>query len=146
MKVQDRKMSQFLIEKSIEIGAPVSEVWRVFTNPALTRQMGGEYVSDWKVGSSFGWKASDGKMLTNGTIMKIMPEKLLQHTLLNSIESTNSVITYEFSEQNGITTILAREDFTNPIPDEEYAEAADGWDMALRALKDTAESINSEQI
>jgi hypothetical protein len=57
---------------------------------------------------------------------------------------SNSVITYEFSEKNGITTVLAREDFTNPIPDDEYAEAADGWDTALGALKDIAESIHSE--
>src|SRR5688500_15353359 len=137
-------MSKFFIEKSIEINAPVSNVWRVFTDPALTRQMGGEYVSDWKIGSSFGWKTLDGKIVTNGTIMKIMPEQLLQHTLLNSVGSTNSVITYEFGEKNGITTILAREDFTNSIPDEEYAEASEGWETALRVLKDTAERMNSE--
>jgi uncharacterized protein YndB with AHSA1/START domain len=137
-------MSKFSIEKSIEINAPVSKVWRVFTDPVLTRQMGGEYVSNWKVGSSFGWRMLDGNIVTNGTIMKIMPEELLQHTLLNSVGSTNSVITYELSEKNGITTILAIEDFTNPIPDDEYAEAADGWDTALGALKDIAESIHSE--
>ncbi len=137
-------MSKFFIEKSIEINAPVSNVWRVFTDPALTRQMGGEYVSDWKVGSSFGWKTLDGKIVTNGTIMKIVPEKLLQHTLLNSVGSTNSVITYEFGEKNGITTILAREDFTSPIPDEEYSDAVDGWETALRAIKRYSREANSE--
>ena len=137
-------MSKFFIEKSIEINALVSKVWRVFTDPVLTRQMGGEYVSDGKVGSSFGWRTLDGNIVTNGTIMKIMPEELLQHALLNSVGSTNSIITYEFSEKNGITTVLAREDFTNPIPADEYAEAADGWDTALGTLKDIAESIHSE--
>lgn len=92
-------MSKFVIEKSIEINAPVSKVWRVFTDPSLTRQMGGEYVSDWKVGSSFGWRTLDGKMVTNGTIMKILPDELLQNSLLNSVGSTNSVITYEFDEK-----------------------------------------------
>lgn len=134
-------MSKYFIEKSIEINAPVSKVWRVFTDPTLTRQMGGEYVSDWKVGSSFGWRTLDGNMVTNGTIMKIMPEELLQHSLMNSVGSTNSIITYEFNEKKDVTTVLAQEDFTNPIPDEEYSDAADGWDTALRALKDTAESI-----
>jgi uncharacterized protein YndB with AHSA1/START domain len=132
-------MSKVSIEKSIQINAPVSQVWRVFTDPTLTRLMGGEYVSDWEVGSSLGWKGLDGEMLTQGTIMKIEPERLLQHTLLNSVGSTGSVITYEFDEKNKVTTVQAREDFTNPIIDDEYEDAAEGWEAALRALKETAE-------
>jgi hypothetical protein len=77
-------------------------------------------------------------MVTNGTIMKIEPEKLLQHTLLNSV-GVNSVITYEFGEKNGITTLRSREDFTNPVTDKEYTDASEGWDAALRAVKETAE-------
>jgi uncharacterized protein YndB with AHSA1/START domain len=127
------------MEKSIEISAPASKVWRVFTDPVLTRQMGGEYVSDWKVGTSFRWKGLDGKLITNGTIMKIEPEKLLQHNLLNSVGSVNSVITYEFDEKNRVTTLHAREDFTKSITDKEYADAAKGWDAALLAVKETAE-------
>ena len=96
-------MSKLFVESSVEINAPASKAWQVFTDPALTRQMGGEYVSDWKVGSSFGWKGPDGRMVTNGTILKIEPEKLLQHNLLNSVGSINSVITYNFSERNGVT-------------------------------------------
>ena len=133
-------MSKFFIENSIEINAPVSKVWRVFTDPVLTRQIGGEYVSDWKVGSSFGWKGLDGSMVTNGTIMKIVPEKLLQHDLFDSIGSIDSVITYEFDEKNRVTTLHAREDFTHPITDQEYADALEGWDAALLAVKKTAEA------
>ena len=136
-------MSKFSIEKSIEINAPVSQVWRVFTDPVLTRQMGGEYVSNWEVGSSFSWRGLDGRPLTNGTIMKIEPERLLQHTLLNSVGSTDSVITYEFDENEGVTTLRAREDFTNPIKDNEYRDAAKGWDAALRVLKSTVERQNT---
>jgi uncharacterized protein YndB with AHSA1/START domain len=132
-------MSNFFIEKSIEISAPVSKVWRVFTDPTLTSQMGGEYVSAWKAGSSFGWKGLDGKMITNGTIMKIEPEKLLQHNLSNSVGSTNSIITYEFHEKNHVTTLHAREDFVEPISDKDYADAAEGWDAALLAVKEISE-------
>src|SRR5919205_3322055 len=121
-------MSKFFIEKSVEISAPVSKVWRVFTDPALTRHMGGEYVSKWEVGSSFGWKGVNGKMVTSGTLMKIEPEKLLQHNLSNSVGSINSVITYEFNENNRVTTLHAREDFVEPIPDKEYADVAEGWE------------------
>jgi uncharacterized protein YndB with AHSA1/START domain len=131
------------IEKSIEIHAPVSRVWRVFTDPALTRQMGGEYVSDWEVGSSFRWKGMDVTVLTQGKIMKIEAEKLLQHTLLNSVGATNSVITYELEEQDGVTTLRAHEDFTNPINEDEHRDASEGWDAALLALRDVAERQTS---
>jgi uncharacterized protein YndB with AHSA1/START domain len=132
-------MSKFVIEKSIEINAPVSTVWRVFTDPALTRKLGGEYVSDWKVGSAFGWKSLDGTMLTKGTVLNIGPEKLLQHALLNSVGPIDSVVTYEFDENEGATTVHAQEEFANPISDKEYRDAAQAWDAALRLLKDTAE-------
>jgi uncharacterized protein YndB with AHSA1/START domain len=132
-------MSNFSIKKSIEIRAPASKVWRVFNDPVVTRQMGGEYVSEWQVGSPFNWKGLDGNVITNGKIMKIEPEKLLQHTLLNSVGTTNSVITYEFDEKNGMTTLQAREDFIEPITDKEYADAVEGWDTALQAVKETAE-------
>lgn len=110
-------MKNYFIEKTIEIDAPVSRVWGVFTEPILTKQMGGEYVSDWKVGSSFGWKTSDGKMVTNGTVLKIVSEKILQHNLLNAVGSIHSVITYEFVEKNHITILSAREEFADPIID-----------------------------
>jgi hypothetical protein len=43
------------------------------------------------------------------------------------------------SEKDGMTRLRAREDFTNPITDAEYSDAAEGWDTALAALKDIAE-------
>ena len=132
-------MSKFFIQNSIEIKAPASTVWRVFTDPTVTKQMGGEYVSDWKVGSSFSWKGLDGNVMTNGSIITIVPGRLLQHSLANSVGSTNSVITYEVSEQNSMTTLHAREDFAKPISDEEYADAVEGWGAALKAVKETAE-------
>jgi uncharacterized protein YndB with AHSA1/START domain len=128
------------IERTIEINAPVSRVWQVFTDPALTRKMGGEYVSDWSVGSSFGWMGLDGTMLTNGTILQILPEKLLQHDLYDSVGSIKSVITYEFGERGQVTILYAREEFSRPITNTEYADAVEGWDAALLAVKDVAEA------
>jgi uncharacterized protein YndB with AHSA1/START domain len=132
-------MPKLFVEKTIEINAPASKVWRIFTDPVLTRQMGGEYVSDWKAGSSFGWKGLDGKMHTNGTILKIEPEKLLQHNLFNPDGTVYSVITYDLREMNDHTTLHAREDFTNPQNDKEYAEAVEAWDGALLQVKELAE-------
>jgi uncharacterized protein YndB with AHSA1/START domain len=136
-------MSKLFLERSIEINAPASKVWRVFTDPVLTRQMGGEYVTNWKVGSSFGWRRLDGQMLTNGSILKIEAEKLLQHELFDasapSAKAVQSVITYELREHDTVTTLLAREEFSNPITDAEYADAMGGWEAALLGLKEIAE-------
>lgn len=139
-------MDKNFITKSIEIKAPVAKVWKVFTDPLLTRQMGGEYVSDWKVGSSFGWKALDGKMYTNGKIIEIIPEKLLKHNNYSlkdtkQTDSTISVLTYEFREKNKSTVIYAREDFTTPIDDFAYSRVSDGWNEALADVKEVAERL-----
>lgn len=129
-----------LIEKSIEIHAPTSSVWQVFTDPAVTRELGGEYISDWKVGSSFGWKGLNGTILTHGTILQIQPEKLLQHHLFEPDRSSvMSSITYTFQEKDGHTTLLAREEFVKPLSDEAHADASEGWGIALQAIKEVAE-------
>ena len=47
------------VEKTVEISAPVSKVWRIFTDPVLTRQMGGEYVSAFTVGNQLLWGAAE---------------------------------------------------------------------------------------
>jgi hypothetical protein len=52
-----------VIKQNITIHAPASKVWAMFNDPVLTRQMGGEYVSDWKEGSSLGWKGLNGNCL-----------------------------------------------------------------------------------
>jgi uncharacterized protein YndB with AHSA1/START domain len=136
-------MNTNLIERSIEINASPDKVWRVFTDAAITRQMGGEYVSDWKVGSPFGWKGVNGRQYTYGEIMEIEAGKLLKHKLFNRQDKSfiASVITYKFEENNGITTLFAREELSQSIDEEDYKEAVQGWDTALYAVKQLAESI-----
>lgn len=136
-------MDKSLIQKTIAINAPRKNVWRVFTDPSVTRRMGGEYVSGWKIGSSFGWKGTDGTMYTEGTILQLEDEQLLQHDLFDREDKTivTSVITYRFIEANESTVLVAREELSGKMTDKEYEEALAGWDIALRAVKDTAEKL-----
>jgi len=129
------------IETSIEINASASKLWGMFTNPSFTKQMGGEYVSDWKVGSTLKWKGPNGQIFTNGVILKIVPEKILQHSLFTTPDSSEvmATLTYEFSEVNNRTTIHIREDFAKPITDKEYEDSLEGWNGALTAAKEIAE-------
>jgi uncharacterized protein YndB with AHSA1/START domain len=136
-------MKKRIIEKVIEINATPEKVWRVFTDPAITRQMGGEYETDWKGGSAFSWKGKDGKLLTHGTILEISPAKLLKHNLFDS-EARNkitSVITYQFLNKNGMTTLLAKEELNYDLTDAQYQEISEGWNSALAAVKETAEKL-----
>ncbi|HTE10088.1 MAG TPA: SRPBCC domain-containing protein [Chitinophagaceae bacterium] len=136
-------MRNSLIEKSIKINVSLNKVWRVFTEPAVTRKMGGEYVTDWKEGSSFGWKGLDGNMYTNGTILRIENEQLIAHNLFSSAgeKTVSSVITYTFKESDGFMILDAREDLSAELTDTEYQQASEGWDIALDAVKRTAENL-----
>jgi hypothetical protein len=60
--------------------------------------LGGEYVSDWKVPAASGWKGLPDTILTKGTILKTGMEKVLQHSLFNSVGPIDSMVIYEFDE------------------------------------------------
>ena len=136
-------MSNPVVEKTINVYASPDKIWRVFTDANVTRQMGGEYVTEWKVGSAFGWKGKDGNMYTNGTILEIEPQKLLKHNLFD-LEDKNtllSTITYDFKPIQTGTTISIREEINHEMDDEELSDTSDGWDFALQAIKDIAEKL-----
>ncbi|MCQ6958504.1 SRPBCC family protein [Mucilaginibacter aquariorum] len=136
-------MNTSLIERSIEINASPDKVWRVFTDAAITRQMGGEYVSDWEVGSVFGWKGVDGRQYTHGEIMEVETSKRLKHKLFNGPDKSSvaSEITYKFEGSGDTTVLFARERLFQSISEEDYKEAVQGWDTALYMVKQLAEGI-----
>jgi uncharacterized protein YndB with AHSA1/START domain len=135
------RYGQESIQKTIKINAPTDKVWRVFTDPVITRQMGGEYVTDWKVGSSFGWKGKDGKMYTSGTILQVEYERIIKHNLFDMENKGKnlSVITYEFESQGTQTTLHSLEELNYEMTDQQYKDASEGWDFALAAIKEIAE-------
>lgn len=101
-------MTKSTIEKSITINAPVETVWRVFTDPVITAQMGGKYVTDWKIGSDFGWMGNDGVVYTRGALLDLKEHELIEHDLFDAEDTgeVTSVITYRFTKQ-GDKTILS---------------------------------------
>lgn len=134
-----------IIERSIHINASPANVWRVFTDAAITRQMGGEYVTDWKTGSSFGWKGADGKMYTQGSVIQVESAKLLRHNLFDPADghSIISVITYQLQDNKGSTTLIAQEELAHDLSENEYEDAVAGWNAALQAVKGLAEAIHT---
>jgi uncharacterized protein YndB with AHSA1/START domain len=133
-------MKNNVIKKTITIQALPQKVWQVFTDPVVSRQMGGEYVTDWKTGSTIGWKGIAGTLYTNGIILQIEPGKLLKHNLLDlATHRLLSVITYELIAGDGFTSVHATEELNGEMTDEEYKGSSDGWDMALQSVKNIAE-------
>jgi hypothetical protein len=138
-------MDSRIIQKLIKVQATPDKVWRVFTDPGITRHLGGEYVSTWKVGGPFGWKSLEGKIMTQGTILQLSPGKLLKHNLFD-LENKNqllSTITYEFKIIDDKTMILAKEELHYEVSDEQFRDMSIGWNFALKAVKEVAEGIVS---
>lgn len=135
-------MENKVIEATIEINAPLNKVWSVFTNPGITKQMDGYYDTDWKVGSSFGFKKADGNRLTNGTLLDFKPERLIKHSLFEpNSETIMAVLTYEFSEKDGITLLKGKEELSQPLLDKAtFDDATTGWKSALDLVKQIAEN------
>lgn len=139
-------MSQKTITKSITINAQLDTVWRVFTDPTLTSKMGGKYVTDWKVGSDFGWMGNDGVMYTRGALLDIKKHELIEHDLFDAEDTgeVTSVITYKFTAQGDKTLLTGSEKPTEELDEEEYADAVAGWDEALTAVKEIAEGVTNK--
>ena len=133
--------NQAAIEQNIIINATASEVWAIFTDPVLIRQMGAEYISDWKEDCSFAWKAINGQLLKNGKILEIKKNAFLMHTFSypGNDHEIVAIITYVLSEHNGQTTVSVRQDFTSSVDGKERADAEHEWTAFLTRAKELLE-------
>lgn len=135
-------MPHSTVTMKVRINAPVTEVWRMFDDPAFTREIGGEYESEWREGAFIGWKTLDGRLQTRGTIVRIERGRLLEHTILGAggAEDVFATVTYTFTEEDGRTTVSIREQLKQPLTDAEHEDALSGWEAALRSVKALVEA------
>lgn len=137
-------MAKKLVSRSgITIDAPVSKVWQALTDPAQIKQylFGTNTVSDWKKGSPISYEGEwEGKKYKDkGTIIEIVPEKLLHTTYWSSMggkedkpENYNNVI-YELQPQNGKTMITISQD--NIDTEEQLKHMEQNWALVLDSMK-----------
>ncbi len=149
-------MEPLFVKNNIEIKAPVSEVWDALVNPEKTQQymFGCETVSDWKKGSTLLWRGSyEGKemIFVKGTILDIVPEKLLVYTAIDPHSSIDDVsenyltVTYSLESTNESTTLNVSQGDYNKVAEGErrYKEAynsGEGWNPILKDIKRLVES------
>jgi uncharacterized protein YndB with AHSA1/START domain len=135
-------MENQYIQKTIEINAPIQQVWKVFTDPEITKQLGGYYETDWKVGSSFGFRRPDGTVVTNGKLLEFQPMRIIRHSLFDEATAEAiSEVTYTFEEDGTQTVLTGREDMAQPLDDAAYDDAVTGWEEALSEVKRIAEEV-----
>jgi uncharacterized protein YndB with AHSA1/START domain len=144
------------VKNTITINASAAKVWDALVNPEQTKKymFDCETVSDWNKGSELLWRGSyEGKemIFVKGTIEDIQPEKRLVYTTIDPNSNIDDVsenyltVTYELSEQNGITTFhVTQGDYSKVAEGERrYAESynnGEGWNPILVAIKKLVES------
>lgn len=134
-------MENRIIERVVEIAAPIKKVWSVFIDPDITQRMGGYYDTTWKVGGSFGFKKVDGTGLTNGVLLALEPQRLIKHSLfLPTSDKMIATITYHFEVKDRFTLLKGEEVLVEPLGKGDFDDACAGWEFALNQVKKIAES------
>ena len=137
----------FTATAGITIRASAAEVWDALTNPKLIKQylFGTDCESDWKVGSPITYTGTwEGKTYQDkGTILEIVPNKLLKSTYWSSFsgkpdvpESYNTV-TFELSPKGSVTALTVTQD--NNASKESADHSAQNWNKVLATMKDLVE-------
>ena len=138
-------MSLHIVNKQISIPATPGQVWEALTNPNLTKKyfFNSEVHSDWKQGHPITFK---GKMFfifsfeMKGTILEIIPQKLLKYNLKNAKSDSTSTVTETLSYNNGITTMTVTDDVgEGEGAEKRYKRSVKGWDKILSGLQDLLE-------
>ncbi len=79
------------------------------------------YGTDWKIGSSFGFRKTGGDRLINGILLEFETERLIQHSLYGpDSEAAMAILTYEFLEKDGVTVLTGKEELMHPLDEDAF--------------------------
>lgn len=145
-----------IVKNTVAINAPIANVWDALVDPEQTMKymFGCETVSDWKKGSPLLWKGmheGNEMVFVKGTIVDIIPEKLLVYTTFDPNGSMQDIpenyltVTYQLSTENKQTILTVTQgDFSTVAEGQKrYEEASnngEGWNPILVAIKNLVEA------
>ena len=139
-------MKKLFLEKSVEINAPASKVWKVLTDPAqeYSKEWRHDSVtleSDWKLGSPMHWKFGNG-ISAEGKILAIKPYTLLSFSFKGGApHPVDETFRLKESEEHTTLTVLIG-DFgkDSTLKLYYYPRAVEAWDKYfLPKIKELAE-------
>lgn len=123
--------------------APAAKVWQGLTDPKIVKQyfFGTDLKSDWKIGGpiTFSGEWEGHKYQDGGIILDIDPPKYLKYTYWSSMSGTEDKpenynnITYELTEDNGITTLTVTQDGVKNMEAAEHSQQ--NWMSVFEGLK-----------
>ncbi len=143
-------MAKLFVDKTIEINAPIAQVWDVLTRLEMTGMWASEFTggapfyieSEWKIGSPVLWKDQDGTVIVEGTVTALEPYRLLRFTVFDVHSEKPPVtdedgITYMLSEHDGKTILQVRQgDFSGMDDAEKYHRMSEEiWERVLPKVK-----------
>lgn len=147
-------MDQLIVKDVIEIAAPAKNVWRMLTDPELTKKymFGCVAVTDWKVGSALEWAATvEGKevVYVKGTVLAIEPEQLLSYTTIGvgpeyeDRPDNYLTVTCRLTPAGGKTRLeITQGDYARVTDGKKrYDDTVSGWGAVLQQMKAVAESL-----
>jgi len=139
--------SNIKAQVSINIHAPISNVWEALTKPEIIKQyfFGTNTITDWKVGSPIKFKGEwEGKSYEDkGTILDIQKNKLIKYDYWSSMSGIEDkpenyvIVTYQLSgkDENVNLSVLQEN-----IPDEKMkVHSEENWNKVLKGLKKVVE-------
>jgi len=130
-------------ETTIIFKAPLAEVWKGLTDPAIVKQyfFGTNLSSDWKVGGTIKFSGEwEGRPYEDGgVILDIYAPKFLRYSYWSSMSGTENKpenynrITYELDECRDVTTLVIAQD---GIKNQEAVDDSEGmWLSVFKGLK-----------
>lgn len=134
---------KFSNKKSVNINAPVTDVWMALVDPVLIKQyfLGVDAIGEWKEGNTIIFKGEwQGKKIEGkGKVLQVEDQKLLKHNYWSNFsgladKSENyHIITYELIPESGKTKLNLTEE--NLATKEMQEQSGKLWDMIFDNLK-----------
>ena len=138
-------MKEFIVKRKTVLKATPAEVWDALTNPEKTRKyfFHCKVFSDWEVGSTITFVGRIfliKKIEMKGTILELIPQKLLKYSLNNANAkdgtSSFSVVTDSLSYEDGKTTLTITDDVGEGAGAEErFKKSQKGWTKIIKGLR-----------
>ncbi|MGN6510029.1 MAG: SRPBCC family protein [Chitinophaga sp.] len=141
-------LQDFVVQKTIDIAAPLEKVWQFVTSPAGMKAylFGTNAVSDWKVGSLIRFTGEwEGKEYEDkGTIEVLDPGKTFEYTYYSAFsgvpdQSENYTVVRMDFEPVGTGTRLTLKHSNFPT-ETAYQNTEKHWELALDIIKDKTEA------
>jgi uncharacterized protein YndB with AHSA1/START domain len=132
----------------VKINAPARKVWLALTVPDLVKQWqyGSDLLTTWEVGSPIVFRNEwNGQVFEQkGSVLEFLPPSRLKYSLffprpdLQDIPEHCFFMTYELTENDGVTSLLVRQEDPRPSAPNEPTGAEEGPNV-LSWLKELVE-------